>query len=432
MHSLADEIASAPHVTVEGILALRQEVKRRRIAEEVYRKGAARLIGITATLQDGVMVVDSHGHIVFSNPAARSLLGFGFGFELTGTDLDDAMHFLRDNEPVEFDLSPIPDAIRTGETVHDDDATFLTAAGRRVSVSYTVAPLHEDTRLVSAVVTFRDIEALKAARREAMHASRLASVGQLAAGIAHEINTPVQYIGDNLRFMAGGIGKLTRLIGALSVLAEEVDAAEVARLRAAHELGYYAGELELAASQSLAGIEQVAHIVRSMKDFSHPGTVSKISLDINRAIENTVTVTRNEWRQVARVVTDLAPDLPHVTCQPGAINQVFLNLIINAAQAIASGKRQQPGVIHVSSRRDGGMVEVRVADDGPGVPPAIRGRIFDPFFTTKEVGKGTGQGLAICLDLVMTKHGGVLFLDDTPPPGAVFVLRLPLEPDDST
>ena len=432
MHSLAAEIASAPQAAAEGILALRQEIKRRRIAEEVYRKGAARLIGITATLQDGVMVVDSHGHIVFSNPAARVLLGFGFGFELTGSDLDDAMHFLRDNEPVDFDECPIPDVIRRGETVHADDATFLTVTGRRVSVAYTVAPLREDTRLVSAVISFRDIEALKAARWEAMHASRLACVGQLAAGVAHEINTPIQYIGDNLRFMEGGIGKLASLIDALSALAEKVDAAEVARLRESHELGFYAKELDLAATQSLAGIEQVAHIVRSMKDFSHPGTESKISLDINRAIESTITVTRNEWRQVARVTTDLASDLPLVSCLPGAINQVFLNLIINAAQAIAGEKRQDQGTIHISSRRDGAHVEVRVADDGPGVPANLRCRIFDPFFTTKDVGKGTGKGLAICLDLVMTKHGGLLFLDDTPPPGAVFVLRLPIEPDDST
>jgi signal transduction histidine kinase len=168
-----------------------------------------------------------------------------------------------------------------------------------------------------------------------------------------------------------------------------------------------------------------------MKEFSHPGVKEKTALDINDAIEHTLTVSRNEWKYVAEVEIDLDPELPKIICLPGEINQVFLNLIVNAAQAIASenenGKNGR-GIIRVQTKRDGSWVEIRVSDTGPGIPDHVKPHIFEPFFTTKDVGKGTGQGLAIAYDVIERKHGGTITFETEIGKGTTFIISLPTEP----
>ena len=186
-------------------------------------------------------------------------------------------------------------------------------------------------------------------------------------------------------------------------------------------------ELPKAVGESLDGVTQIARIVSSMKEFSHPGSSGKTATDINRAIENTLTVSRNVWKHVASVERSFDPGLPPVPCHAGEMNQVLLNLVVNAAQAIESSGKPLPGVITIVTRADGDQVEITVRDSGGGVPKGIRERIFDPFFTTKAVGKGTGQGLAICRDVVVTKHGGSIDVGGDDGSGAIFTLRLPLD-----
>ena len=177
----------------------------------------------------------------------------------------------------------------------------------------------------------------------------------------------------------------------------------------------------------------MARIVGAMKEFSHPGVSEKTSIDINRAIESTLTVSHNEWKYVAELVTDLAPDLPLVRCLPGEFNQVILNLIVNAAHAIADTVQNgsaTKGTITISTRHRGNWLEIRIADTGPGIPEKIRTRIFDPFFTTKAVGKGTGQGLAIAHSVVVDKHGGTITFETELGRGTTFIIRLPLNESD--
>jgi signal transduction histidine kinase len=179
----------------------------------------------------------------------------------------------------------------------------------------------------------------------------------------------------------------------------------------------------------LEGVNRIAAIVGAMKDFSHPG-LEKTSCDLNRAIASTITVARNEWKYVAEVRTHFDPQLPPVSVMPSAFNQVMLNLLVNAAQAIASRKDRQSeekGVIDISTRRAGRSVEILIRDSGCGIPADIQHRIFDPFFTTKEVGKGTGQGLAISRDVIVNKHGGSICVESAIDVGTTFVLRLPLD-----
>jgi PAS domain S-box-containing protein len=291
-----------------------------------------------------------------------------------------------------------------------------------------------------AAVAIRNVRLLEREREsdeQLRRAQKLESIGQLAAGIAHEINTPMQYVGDNTRFLRDAFQDLSRvldsyahlrhaaragaveapLLGQLDTLVEEVD------------VDYLTGEVPRALQQSLEGIASITKIVQSMKDFAHPGSADKKAADLNKAIESTITVASNEWKYIADLVTDFDPNLPPVPCLLGELNQVILNLIINAAHAIAevvgSGKGGK-GTISIRTRRDGVWALVSISDTGAGIPKAIRSRIFDPFFTTKEVGRGTGQGLAISHTVVVEKHGGSISFDTEEGRGTTFLIRLPL------
>jgi PAS domain S-box-containing protein len=270
-----------------------------------------------------------------------------------------------------------------------------------------------------------------------MQAQKLESIGYLAAGIAHEINTPTQYIGDNIEFLRETflglrqlIGKYTDLLEAVKLGVVDLSLVEELESTAANlGLDYLMAQIPRALEQSIDGISRVAKIVRAMKEFSHPGGQEKTSIDINRAIESTITVARNEWKHVAEVVTHFDWSLPCVACLPGEFNQVILNILVNAAHAIHDAIPKgslQKGTITVSTRRDGEWAEVRIRDTGTGIPEEARPRIFDPFFTTKEVGKGTGQGLAIAHNVIVGKHGGTLTFETEMGKGATFIIRLPI------
>jgi len=280
-----------------------------------------------------------------------------------------------------------------------------------------------------------DITQRRILESQLAQAQKLESIGQLAAGIAHEINTPTQYIGDNVRFLKDSVSELGPLLRTANRFLESQsqDTSELLeQLREAGrqcDLGYLIEEIPKAIDQSLQGVGQVARIVRSIKEFAHPGQTEKAASDLNRAIESTAIVAKNEWKYVADLQLDLDPELPSVPVLLGEFNQVILNMIINAAHAIGdvlSKQSDRKGTIRISTRKDGDWAEIRISDTGPGIPEAIRERIFDPFFTTKPVGKGTGQGLAISHSVIVEKHKGSMALESAVGRGATFVLRLPL------
>ncbi|MGB5261401.1 MAG: ATP-binding protein [Gammaproteobacteria bacterium] len=278
---------------------------------------------------------------------------------------------------------------------------------------------------------------LEQSHQQALQSEKLASVGQLAAGIAHEINTPIQFIGDNTRFLQDAFADLMGLVNVYESMGKAANeggvpaelADKASALSEEIEVGYLAEEVPKAISQSLEGVDRVTKIVLSMKDFSHPGSDSKEMIDINRAIESTATVSRNEWKYNAELVTDFDEVLTAVPCYPGEFNQVVLNMIVNASHAIAdtrSGDADEPGTITISTRLVEGCAEVRIKDTGTGMPEAVSKRIFEPFYTTKGVGKGSGQGLAIAYAVIVDKHGGTLEVDSAPGQGTTFIIRLPM------
>jgi PAS domain S-box-containing protein len=433
--TVEDAQRNLEHLVAQRTQELSREVDVRARTEAALRESRTRMKGITDCLLEGVMVVSINGSIVFTNPAARQLLCPGSDEELEGLPMDDLVKLGGEESLIDFAAGPWIKIAEGRHTLREDDATFVTADGRKLSVAYACSPLAVEGGTPSCVILFRDIHELKTAQWDAMQASRMASVGQLAAGIAHEINTPTQYIGDNLRFVGDSVGTFSTILreakDKLNAIGGEVAEDFNARCEDL-DLDYLLDEVPSALRQSEDGVHQVSRIVLSMKEFSHPGSTSRTSTDINRALESTLTVTRNTWKHVAEVVWDLDPELPHVLCFAGELNQVFLNLIVNAAHAIEELRQDHLGVISVSTAREGDWVRISIGDSGPGVPAAIRDKIFDPFFTTKAVGKGTGQGLAICRDVVVTKHKGRLDLQGGDSPGAVFVVRIPIESPEET
>ena len=322
-----------------------------------------------------------------------------------------------------------------------EDVPFTRLDGTEGFLGITITPLKGiRDEIVGFLLLGADVTRRKLLETQIVHAQKMESIGQLAAGIAHEINTPIQYIGDNARFLEEGFGALSSLLARFQqlLIGSEAGAtppgivAEVEAITTEADLEYLLEEMPKAISQSLDGVARVSRIVQAMKHFSHPGTTEKTPLDINRAIDSTLTVARNEWKYAADVTTDFDPNLPLVPCLPGDFSQVILNLIVNAAHAIADVVKDSgdKGLIVLSTRREGDWAEIRVRDTGTGIPSAARSRIFDPFFTTKEVGRGTGQGLSIAHSIIVEKHGGEISFDTETGKGTTFLLRLPLQSEE--
>jgi two-component system, NtrC family, sensor kinase len=305
-------------------------------------------------------------------------------------------------------------------------------------LGFTVTPVEFANKNSSAVLIIgADTTERKALEEQLRQAQKLEAIGQLAAGIAHEINTPTQFVGDNTTFVKDSWDSISQLIEEARKIRKEAASGALSADGLAHfekiwkssDFDYLQLEIPRAIDQSLEGIRRVANIVKAMKEFSHPGSEDKKAIDINHAIETTITVARNEWRYVADVRTSFAGDLPFVPCLAGEFNQAILNLIINAAHAIVDvvgdGSKRK-GVITISTRRDGDWAEISIEDTGTGIPEAIKSRIFEPFFTTKDVGRGTGQGLTLAHAAIVKKHGGKIWFASEEGKGTTFFIRLPL------
>lgn len=261
---------------------------------------------------------------------------------------------------------------------------------------------------------------------------KLQAVGQLAAGVAHEINTPMQYVGDNLHFLRGAWDDLLSFAGRVAELREGAEPSSftqrVREEEQAVDLDFLREGGSVAIENALQGVERVSRIVSALKAFSHPDQAEMSLEDINVVIDNTLVVACNEYKLVANVERDLQEGLPLLRCHGGEIRQVLLNLIVNAAHAIQDvvDGTLELGTITVRSRLERGALVVQVVDTGAGIPEECRDQIFDPFFTTKEVGRGTGQGLALARSAV-ERHGGEILFDTEVGRGTAFTLRLPLE-----
>jgi len=381
----------------------------------------------------GFGIADVKQCIQYVNPALCRILGEANLAAILGKDLCEIFTPESWREQGEEIIKAV---VQNGEWT--GEATLLSATGTAVPVLQSIFPIYnEQGKPLFFGTTVIDISERKRIEQELVQSQKLEEIGQLAAGIAHEINTPIQYIGDNACFLQDAFSDIKALItlyGNFLQAAKQGEVTEelireVETKRNDIELNYLAEEIPKAIQQSQEGVERVASIVGAMKEFSHPGHREKQDVDLNHAIQNTLTISHNEWKYVADLVTDLDPQLPPVLCLPTEINQAILNVVVNAAhavgQALREGKKGR-GTITVRTRCDDDWAEIRVEDTGTGIPESIRSRVFDPFFTTKELGQGSGQGLAIARSIIVDKHGGSIRFETKMEEGTTFVIRLPI------
>ena len=323
--------------------------------------------------------------------------------------------------------------------VRIEDIVCALPGGDPRVLGLTVHPMAAGTASPLALILMgADITERKQLEEQLAQAQKMEAIGHLAAGIAHEISTPAQFVGDNTQFLREAFGDLQQILAVYAQLAEAVrrDRGPNAILKALEaaiedaDLAYLAEEVPNAIEHIMNGVERISKIVRSMKLFAHPGGEEKSPVDLNEAIESTIVITRNEWKYWAELTTALDPGLPPVPCLRGEFNQVILNLITNAAHAIADAAKaggKAKGRIHISTRACTEWAEIRIADTGTGIPEAIRHKVFDLFFTTKEEGRGSGQGLALAHAVIVEQLGGQLTFESLEGRGTTFFLRLPRE-----
>jgi two-component system NtrC family sensor kinase len=390
---------------------------------------------IMANSVDMICTIDEQFRFVEVSAASSRLLGYEPN-ELEGRKFTDCLH-PEDLERTELEVS----FVMEGRAIYHFENRYARKDGVTTYLSWSASWSPTD-RLLFCVA--RDITEQKQAeiQRQQMelqlrHAQKLEAIGQLAAGIAHEINTPTQFTEHNLRFLQETFPKLVQLVkGAEKPSLVKADAAsgekpDEPQGTAGSEFEFLIGEIPAAIEEALQGTGRISKIVQAMKEFSHPGTNNSKPepTNINHAIETTITVARSEWKHVAEMVTAFDPELPFVPVFAGEFNQVILNLVVNAAHAISeatNGDKQRKGIITVSTRHDDDRVEVRVTDNGTGIPEHVRDRIFEPFFTTKRVGLGTGQGLTLAHSVIVKKHLGDLRFETETGKGTSFIIRLPL------
>ncbi len=387
--------------------------RNERLASElVERKGLEaelrRQALVLGALSEGVLMTTGTGRILDANPAAERTLGLSRD-RLLASGLDEVLRGLSGS----LDLRSISSTLARDGRWHGDLRGPMTDGTEGVFET-VIVPVEGARAGTCWAAVLRDVTSRLLLEQQLFQAQKLEAIGSLAAGVAHEINTPSQYVADNLTFLQD----------AFSTWAASDATPEGIETRA-----QLMEEIPSAIEHALEGMHHIAKIVRSIKRFAHPGGGSRAPIDLNGEIESAVTVSRNEWKYSSEVELDLAEDLPDVACYPGEIGQVVLNILINAAHAIVQGRGDESvtGHIRISTRRHGDDVIVSIADDGSGIPESVQARVFDPFFTTKPVGKGTGQGLAICHRLVVEKHGGGLTFETREGLGTTFFIRLPIE-----
>ncbi len=372
-----------------------------------------------------LVAVDPNGRLLYLNKVAETL--FGVNFESSaGVEFQDLS--------ISWDWDEVNGLIRScsekGSSAAKSDIVFKKGGGAEGVLSVAVNPYSEFEGKSGFLVVVEDITEKRLMEMNLAQKKKLESIGQLAAGIAHEINTPMQYILDNTTFLRESFTDLLDYINDL----EEGTTESREDLRESYDIDFLSEEVPQAVTKSLEGIDRVRTIVLAMKDFAHPAPRNFSKADINKAVRDTVTISRNVWKYYCDVEMKLDPSIDAVPCLIDDINQVFLNLIINASDAIGEKLQVESepdsvgkGKIVVETSMDESWVIISFMDNGAGVPEVIKDRIFDPFFTTKDVGKGTGQGLAISHDIVVNRHRGRIDLSSAPGGGAVFTVKLPRE-----
>jgi two-component system NtrC family sensor kinase len=414
---------------IEKLVIVNRDITERERAEETKHRSDQLFRSIAENSADLIAVVDKDGHRIYNNPTYERLLGY------TQEELKQTISF---------------------QQIHPDDRPLVTRAAERAlktgvgqiveyrmqrkDGTYVTLESHgsfiRDSRgeIEASVISARDISD----RRMAMQNEKLSAIGQLAAGIAHEINTPVQYVSDNIAFLSDIWKQIDDAMAFClapehaSITSDSRFSGAVTAARPLEDWDWLRQEVPKAISQSLEGIRRMSKILGAMRRFSHTGGGEREQVDLNEALDATLTIVQNQIKHIADVQTDYQTNLPRLECYADEMNQVFLNLIVNATHAIREASKKQArerGKLTIRTRQIDDDVQIEIQDNGTGIPLPACARIFEPFFTTKQVGEGTGQGLAICHDIVVRKHHGNIWFDTELDRGTTFFIRIPIQFD---
>ena len=416
-----------------GAVAFVHDITMRKRAEKKLQAAYAENEQLLATIPQALLRLDKDSVVTKWNRVAEKTFGIRAEKALGRRfyDLDIEWNWAE----IHCLMNSCADAL---STVRTREFKYKCANGKDGFISVSVSTLSTDFDVVEGFLLLcSDTTEKRILEGQLTQAQKLESIGSLAAGIAHEINTPTQYVGDNIRFLQEAfddiieiLKKYEKFMEATRDSAPEDIVQDVESSLEEADIEYLLESIPSAINSAWKGVQRVSGIVKAMKEFSHPGSKEKIPTDINRAIQSAVTVSRNEWKYVAELKTDLDSSLALVPCLPDEFNQVILNLITNSAHAIAEANgenKDKKGLITITTCRDGDYAVIQVSDTGCGVPNSIKDKIFDPFFTTKEVGKGTGQGLSITHSVITDKHNGTIFFTSEKGEGTTFTIRLPLD-----
>jgi len=397
-----------------------------KLLEKSREENEIMLSTILNSIHSGILVVDAKSKLVVrANDSAINMINAAKD-DILGADIN---RFL------------VVDVENLLSDIQDLSCSKMKETQLKVSEDRTVPVLLSSTIIMSEsgkhlVLCLTDITERKIAEYELAHDQKLKSIGSLAAGIAHEINTPTQFVSDNTRFLQDAFGDFDLLYQKYRLLVNEAEKAgqfsnliaEIKTLTDEIDVEFLNEEIPTSINQSLDGLSRISNIVNAMRDYAHPEIKEMKSSNINKLIENAITVGRNEWKYSAKIVTEFDDSIPPISCLPGEISQVILNMLINAVHAIQDTFEEgcdQMGLIKIKTGLDDNWIEISISDNGSGIPQKIKNSIFDPFFTTKEVGKGTGQGLALVRNVIVEKHGGSISLESEKGEGTTFILRLP-------
>ncbi len=417
-----------------------EEIRQRKIIQELLYTEKEILNTTLMSISEGVITTDKEGFVTFINQAATEIIGYSDA-EVLDHSLEIVFRLLL---PDSWHVSThiIEQLYEMNYLLKESQnywtATLLTKMSDKKLIDGQIAPiLGTDDSISGHVLVFQDITQKQKQETQSALSQKMESIGQLASGIAHEINTPIQYVGDNLRYLSRSFFKF---VDAITVyrqwLHEHVDHSytqqdleQMEGQTDPRKVNLYIKEIPNAIEESLAGVERVRKIVLAMREFSHPSQKEKKLADINHGIETTVTISRNEWKYIAELDLELDPDLPLVNCQIDEINQVILNMIVNSSQAIQEVVDQSPGQkgrISIRTINKNDWICIIITDTGNGIPDTIKDRVFDPFFTTKGVGKGTGQGLYLAHNIIVNKHNGCISVESEAGKGTTFIIELPV------
>lgn len=438
-HSEKLLILKKPFDNIEVVQLAHSLAEKRKLLETSKRQLEKKQQELTEAQRDAEVLVQSMSNALIClsedgiisrwNSVASQL------FEVTSEDAI-GQHF--SSLPIEWvDKKAVDDALFDSFVLQKHaEFQYIDSVGVTRTIVTTVCPLLHESKSDARLVMATDVTKQKSMQTQLDQALRMESVGQLAAGVAHEINTPMQYIGDNVRYVAKSMKKLENVFERLPELLD----AEVTTERIEEIREEVLGSIKLskikstlvqipdALNDSIEGVASVSKIVAAMKEFTHPGSDQKSEVCINHVLESTITVAKNEWKYVSEIETSFEKEICKIEALPSELNQAFLNIIVNASHAISdrvSAGDIAKGMIKISTSAAADHVLVTIEDNGGGIPAAVRDKVFEPFFTTKEVGKGTGQGLSVAFTVIKKKHGGNVSFTVEEGVGTTFMVKLP-------